>query len=397
MYRSGGTPASRAARCERAPGPTGESRPVEEDAGAVDEPRRQVLALAFHDADAPRPFNVLELALREARRRGLDAPGVLLVRQVGAVATAALGELRGGTGEHPLAARTVDALPTAEEERHVDHPRAVLVGVGEAHPFVRVIGDGHASNATGAAATPASCCCVGSAQQNHGSVRRARPPGAGPATDHGLGLARIVPAEVVEHEAAHRGVGRLDRLRGAGRGLAPGGDCRLELVEERVLRRPREAEGGRVERPEAGCEHGVVIVEHERAGRDEEPDRVLDGVDVRHEVVRGDEVDDVDEILPLGPRRERQERRPDLDAVGTQLGDERPASCAVWPLARRRSTASLVDSKAETTKASPEVGELGDDVPVTQQVRDLDRRVERDVGMAGMKGPARRRARGPGG
>ena len=65
---------------------------------------------------------------------------VVLVDEVGAVAAAALLEVGGGTGEDALAAVAVDAGPRAGEEREVEDPGALFVGVFEADPLVEVVG-----------------------------------------------------------------------------------------------------------------------------------------------------------------------------------------------------------------------------------------------------------------
>ena len=65
---------------------------------------------------------------------------VVVVDEVGAVAAAALHELGRRSGEHALAPLPEDARPVGEEERDVEDPRAVLVGILEAHVLVEVFG-----------------------------------------------------------------------------------------------------------------------------------------------------------------------------------------------------------------------------------------------------------------
>ena len=57
------------------------------------------------------------------------------------------------------------------------------------------------------------------------------------------------------------------------------------------------------------------MVEQQRALRQEQPDRVLHRVHVADEVVLRHELEQFDHIRLRGPRRERQERRTQLDAV----------------------------------------------------------------------------------
>ena len=71
----------------------------------------------------------------------LDPRLVLLVGEMGAVAAATLDEFGRGLGEDALAAVTEDAGPIAFEERHVEHPGPLALGVVETYPFVGVRGD----------------------------------------------------------------------------------------------------------------------------------------------------------------------------------------------------------------------------------------------------------------
>src|SRR5581483_3548179 len=121
-----------------------EARPVEEDAGSVDE-SGDGLALGVHLDGAPAPVGLLlELPLvsAEALRQPLDPALVGLVGEVRAVRAATLLELRRRPGEHALAPSTEDAGPWARQERHVEHPGAFLVGILERDPLVQVRGLG---------------------------------------------------------------------------------------------------------------------------------------------------------------------------------------------------------------------------------------------------------------
>ena len=64
---------------------------------------------------------------------------VVIVDEVGAVAAAALLEFGRGAGQHARTATTVDAGPGAQQERHVEHPGAVFVGIVEREVLVEVV------------------------------------------------------------------------------------------------------------------------------------------------------------------------------------------------------------------------------------------------------------------
>ncbi len=67
-----------------------------------------------------------------------DVGDVVLVDEVGAVAAAALLHRRCIGVEHPLAPGAVDAVVARPQERRVEHPRALLVGVVERHPLAHL-------------------------------------------------------------------------------------------------------------------------------------------------------------------------------------------------------------------------------------------------------------------
>src|SRR6185503_16983753 len=82
----------------------------------------------------------LPLLVGQAVGGGLDGGHVVVVDEVGAVAAATLHELGRRSGEHALAPLPVDARPVGEEERDVEDPRAILLGILEAHVLVEVLG-----------------------------------------------------------------------------------------------------------------------------------------------------------------------------------------------------------------------------------------------------------------
>jgi hypothetical protein len=64
-----------------------------------------------------------------------DVGDVILVDEVGAIATAALRHLGGIGVEDALATSAVDAVVAGTQERRVEHPRALLFRVLERHPL----------------------------------------------------------------------------------------------------------------------------------------------------------------------------------------------------------------------------------------------------------------------
>src|SRR5690606_30583656 len=102
---------------ERAPEAPREAGPVQEDAGTVDDAGLALALAVLAGGPALAPGRVLQLPLLrgEPGRVGQGVGLVVLVHEVRAVAAAAVGELRGGAGEDPLAALPVDAAPGARE------------------------------------------------------------------------------------------------------------------------------------------------------------------------------------------------------------------------------------------------------------------------------------------
>src|SRR3546814_17685223 len=109
-------------------------------AGPADQARLDLAGLVALGGPALADGDGAELPLLagEAGRVGQRLRLVVLVDEVGAVAAAALPELGGRPGEHPLAAPPADARPRAGEERAVEDPGAVLLRILDGHPFVHV-------------------------------------------------------------------------------------------------------------------------------------------------------------------------------------------------------------------------------------------------------------------
>ena len=133
---------------QRTPDAAGEPGAVEEDAGVVDEPAHGHVA-AVRPRRTPGRGTLLaglrvELHLvgPQADERLHHVGDVVVVDEVGSVAAAPLLELGRRSVEDPLAALTVDAAIVRTQERGVEHPRALLVGILEADPLVQILGYG---------------------------------------------------------------------------------------------------------------------------------------------------------------------------------------------------------------------------------------------------------------
>ena len=121
----------------------------------------------------------------------------------------------------------------------------------------------------------------------------------------------------------------------------------------------------------------------ERSLGEGQADRVLHRIHAADEVVLVREVEKVGDVDTGRPGRERQERRPDVDAVITKESRRRrAASATVCPLSRR--TSDLVVQRLERGhhEQASRVVQLGQQVMVREHVLDLHRAVERDVGEA---------------
>src|SRR5579863_5666612 len=112
--------------------------PIEKDARVLDQPGDD-LAVLLHPG-RPQATLGLELPLvrGEALGRLFHSPLVLLVGEVRPVAATSLDEFGGGLGQDALAARPEDALPIALQERDVEHPGALTLGVFKTDPLVGV-------------------------------------------------------------------------------------------------------------------------------------------------------------------------------------------------------------------------------------------------------------------
>ena len=145
---------------QRAPDAAGEPGAVEEDAGIVDEAGDRgrlavVTRLARAQEAAAAGLGVeLHLVRSQAHERLDDVGDVVVVDEVGAVAAAPLGQFRRRRVEHPLAPLPVDAAVVRAQERGVEHPCALLLGILEADPLVQVVGPARGHRRHHATETP---------------------------------------------------------------------------------------------------------------------------------------------------------------------------------------------------------------------------------------------------
>ena len=114
------------------------TRSIQEDAGSIDQAGSEVSAGQLLDDALLSLLVELPDIGGESFGGSLDFACVLCPGEVGPVGAAALDQLRGRAGEDALATLSEDAHPRADQERHVELPGSLLVGVVEADPFVRV-------------------------------------------------------------------------------------------------------------------------------------------------------------------------------------------------------------------------------------------------------------------
>src|SRR5438445_278253 len=165
-----------------------------------------------------------------------------------------------------------------------------------------------------------------SAEPRFGEPGRAPPAGVEPSRHRGPRWLARRPLGQRPHAVERHGRG-LGRLRRPGdRGLhGP-----LQSVHPRVRVGPPVVEVALDERAEEGA-HGRAR-EQERARRHQEPDRVLDGIDVVDEPLVGDEVEYLPVVVERRPGRERHPGRAERHAGGPpgpswaySWGEGRPA------------------------------------------------------------------------
>ena len=123
----GDSPASMAARCKRAPGAAGESRTVEEDAGAVDNAGVGACAVA-EDATLAGLDVMLEAGRGQRCRERGDHPSFVHIAEISADRTAAEAEVLRRLGTDALAASTPQASPRRLQEIPVEAPDRLTVG-----------------------------------------------------------------------------------------------------------------------------------------------------------------------------------------------------------------------------------------------------------------------------
>ena len=125
-------------------------------------------------------------------------------------------------------------------------------------------------------------------------------------------------------------------------------------------------------------------VQQQRAGRDQQADRELDRIDLLLEIVLADEPAQRQVVVDRRERRERDERRPQRDA-GTAHDRQRLAHVgARVPLVEQRQ--DLVGQRLDRRhhEHASQRRQLGEDRALGDDVLDLGREAERDVGVRGV-------------
>ena len=118
----------------------GKSGAVEEDARIVDESRPKVAVVERHHNTIGSLGMELPKVWGHRQRNLFCSTSILCVGEMGSIRAAPLDEFRRRSGQHSLAPRTEDAVPTAGQKRHVEEPCALLGRVVETDPFVGVVG-----------------------------------------------------------------------------------------------------------------------------------------------------------------------------------------------------------------------------------------------------------------
>ena len=131
---------------------------------------------------------------------------------------------------------------------------------------------------------------------------------------------------------------------------------------------------------------GVVVVElgdveQQRPRRHEQPDRPVDGIDARRQIVVDGEVDEIDERVERRPRRERKERRTQLDTSAMHEPDGLGGVGGGVALVEDRQDAIVDALEGGCDEQAAEGGQLGPHLSVTEDQLDLGGDVEREVGV----------------
>lgn len=113
-------------------------RTIQEDAGILHQ-LGDYFSILLHSRGARVALGLeLPLIIGESLGGLLDPATVLFVSEVGPVAAASLDQFGRGTSKNALAAVTEDAGPVTFEERHVKHPRSLVLVVLETDPLVGI-------------------------------------------------------------------------------------------------------------------------------------------------------------------------------------------------------------------------------------------------------------------
>ena len=123
-----------------------ETGPVKEDAGVISEAGRAAAALFLFGHKPAIALGLgmeLPLVWTQPLDRPFDLGDVVFIDHVGAVAAAALLEVRGIPGHDALTSAAENARPRRQEEGDIENPGAILSGIFEGQILVEVIWSGH--------------------------------------------------------------------------------------------------------------------------------------------------------------------------------------------------------------------------------------------------------------
>src|SRR5262245_19486516 len=120
-------------------------------------------------------------------------------------------------------------------------------------------------------------------------------------------------------------------------------------------------------------------LEQQRPGRNQQPDRILHGIDGVDEPVRFDEVQELAIILERGPRRERHPGGPEREAGLAREPDHGLDVRARVPLVEVPEDRIVQRLRGRDDEGAAETRQLRQTIAVMQQVLDLRREVEREL------------------
>ena len=124
---------------QSAPWPTRKSRPVEENARALDHPGYlHACSAAPGDPSPPTSLGKLPLLIRQGLGRGLYPGEIFVICEMGTIRATSLHHFGRRARQHALAAAPVNAFPVRQQERDIKTPCPLLLRILETYPFMSI-------------------------------------------------------------------------------------------------------------------------------------------------------------------------------------------------------------------------------------------------------------------